>query len=317
MSSDKAAATPQPPSTLSSLPSFPTLFRLLAGLILVTQLPWPTHLPRIQPIRYPAAPGQDIVYGFRVSSSPEATKRWCFELGRLGDDGLRAGNSFMGMSGDNWLYLRTGEGKTTHVVLVSLFLANLITRDEAEAILGKGPGQTLSLGATIHRFPSFASLTAAYYAGSTVGTRKLFGPRASEGVALPTAVGGASAAGVALFSSRSTAFTGRHPPIGQKKSIESVMPEDDLSAAVAGGHERVDPFLRLLLLAREEEEEKTLDLRRVEVLPVKKCQELAAFGIPSSASTSLFFASTTNDEPVYLFDRTLQKLLKQRDAHAE
>ncbi|GAA5975706.1 hypothetical protein JCM11641_005843 [Rhodosporidiobolus odoratus] len=298
-------ASPSPSSPKSSHISWlPSIFRLTIGLVLVQRLHWPSFasLPRIQPCKCYAAPGQEIVYGFRVVSSPEASTRWAIELGRIPDDGLKGkvANSYMGLS-DNWLCLRVSDGEETHLVLASLFLANLVTRDEAESILSKGPAQNLTLASSLHRIPSLAALSAAYFAGSSMGTRKLLGQKASEGVILPAAVGSASAAGVALFSSRSTRFSGQLPAAGESKSLATLL---SLYAEQTVSVQGIDPFVGLLLADREEK--MACDLARVESLPVEACYELPAFHLSPSGSFSA--AGTSKPRGMERFDEMILKM---------
>ncbi|GAA6000081.1 hypothetical protein JCM10207_006042 [Rhodosporidiobolus poonsookiae] len=282
---DKLPPKPPPSSSLFSLSS---LVKILVGLVLIQYLHWPawSSLPRIQPVRYPARPGQDIVYGFRIASSPEKSGQWVVELGKISDDALKGqlAGSFAGLT-DNWLYLRVSNGEETHLVLASLFLANLITRQEAEAVLTKGPAQNVSIEAVIHRVPSFATLGAAYYAGSTYGTRRLLGPRASEGTVTPAAVGGASAAGVALFSSKSALFSG--PPVGERKAIENVPHADRIGALSTS--KQLPPLAVLLQLSQHEVE---CDLKAVEVLNSRACQDVPAYGAVVPVHSGFSTAST-------------------------
>jgi hypothetical protein len=93
-------------------------------------------------------------------------------------------------------------------------------------------------------------------------------------VVLPAAVGGASAAGVAVVSSRSTAWS--QPEETGMKRVEDVVPEEREFAAAAAG-ERGDgyaSFTRLLLLAREEEEKDrpVSDFLQVEAVPLEQCR---------------------------------------------
>ncbi|GAA6028383.1 hypothetical protein JCM8097_007005 [Rhodosporidiobolus ruineniae] len=301
MSTDKPTTAvsypfaPPPPAPSASWSSHLRLVvQLLLGFLVVQHLHWPSlaALPRIQPCRYPSAPGEPVVYGFRVVSSPSSSRKWAVEVGKIPDETLkgRVATSYVGLT-DNWLYLRVSDGDETHLVLASLFLANLITRDEAEAILLQGPARNLSLSSYIHRFPSFASLGAAYYAGSTIGTRKLLGSRASDGVIAPVLVGSASAGGVALLSSQSTAFSGGQtlPALGEKRSMKPLLESGEMQAAGVGGGgaEPCDYVVRLLLEAREEEGR---DLKDVEPLSFKACQELAVF---RSAGSSSFTGSSS------------------------
>ncbi|BGP16564.1 hypothetical protein JCM10213_000524 [Rhodosporidiobolus nylandii] len=293
----------------ASAPAVPSwllrLLHLLVPLILIQRLHWPSFqsLPRIQPCLYPAAPGEEVVYGFRVLSPPESSTRWAVEVGKIPDDGLkgRVAESYMGLT-DNWLYLRVSDGEETHLVLASLFLANLISRAEAEAILSKGPGQNLSLSSTLHRLPSFAALGAAYYGGAHVGARKLLGPRASEGVIAPALVGSASAAGVALFSSRSTAFSGQLPPPGETRNIATLMLSSDLVAMSEGE----DPFVVLMLA--DMEEQRACDLAKAEPLPAHACHELPAYTADLSSAFSAASASLLSASRLEQFEEAVMRI---------
>lgn len=50
-------------------------------------------LPRLQPIRYPAQEGQDVVFGLRLTIPNYAVKGdahgWLFEVGKISDDSLK------------------------------------------------------------------------------------------------------------------------------------------------------------------------------------------------------------------------------------
>lgn len=109
-----AQATAPPPK---SSPRYLALLQLVFALAAVTQLhvslPW--SIPRIQAIAYPAEPGQDLVYGLRVTlplarnkwaNDRTPPKEWSFELGKVPDDGLktRVESSYVGLS-DNWCTL--------------------------------------------------------------------------------------------------------------------------------------------------------------------------------------------------------------------
>ncbi|GAA5904064.1 hypothetical protein JCM6882_003815 [Rhodosporidiobolus microsporus] len=312
---DEKQPLPAPPSPATSW--LPTLLRLLIGLLIVQHLHWPSFasLPRIQPCRYPTEPGGDVVWGFRVVSSPEAATQWAIEVGKIGDDALkgRLAESYVGLS-DSWLYLRVTSGEETHLVLASLFLANLITREEAEAVLAKGPARSIDASTLIHRIPSFGTLGAAYYAGSTVGARKLLGPRLGEGVVGPVFVGGASAGGVAVLSSRSTRFSGQLPPAGQPKPISNLLAAKEFQAA-STGHARpaCDPLLVLALSAREEKEH--CDFGKVEILPVQAPQKLAIYGLlpPTPGFTT---SSASSQSHLERFNETVLRLQLEKEQGA-
>lgn len=86
-------------------------------------------LPRLEPIVYPSEPGQDIVYGWRLSipvhRRGQAATELLLELGKIPDDRLkgRVIDSYAGLA-DNWLYFRVGDTEQTHVLLASLFLVS-------------------------------------------------------------------------------------------------------------------------------------------------------------------------------------------------
>lgn len=119
-------------------------------------------------------------------------------------------------------------------------------------------------------------------------------------------MGGASAAGVALISSRSTAFSGKLPVgTGGTRSIEELVPEGDFAAASADGYQ---PFTRLLLLAREEEEKEKTDFGRVVPLPLEDCQSASCPSRFLSIALTASFLQTCLLSPPLL--PTLSALLR-------
>lgn len=64
---------------------------------LITRVMLP--IPRIQAIRYPTLPGEDVVYGLRLSVSPwplhspacnTFRKDWSAEIGKISDESLKS-----------------------------------------------------------------------------------------------------------------------------------------------------------------------------------------------------------------------------------
>ncbi|SCV71888.1 BQ2448_4582 [Microbotryum intermedium] len=205
-----------------------TYLKLVLALLLVYHLhlpsfTLPTSLPRIEAIAYPPQLGHDIVYGLRVvipTTSQGKPDQLLLEIGKIPDDQLkgRVLDSFVGLS-DSWFFFKIQSKEDTHYLLATLFMANLVTRQEANQILRKGPvsrssertNSTSLLPIAIHRIPSLMTLSAAYMAGAEVGTRVLFRTIRlnPDDKITPVVVGAGSVLGcVVLFSKSSSAEEG-------------------------------------------------------------------------------------------------------------
>ncbi|SCZ88725.1 BZ3500_MvSof-1268-A1-R1_Chr2-1g04595 [Microbotryum saponariae] len=231
---DATTAKSAPPPASEKHPTPPwisrpsTYLKLLLALFLVYHLHLPsftrpTSLPRIEAIAYPPQPGQDIVYGLRVIipiTSQGKPDQLLLEIGKIPDDQLkgRVLDSFVGLS-DSWFFFKIQSKEDTHYLLATLFMANLVTRQEANQILRKGPvshttgstNLTSLLPIAIHRIPSLMTLSAAYMAGAEVGTRVLFRTVRlnPDDKITPVVVGAGSVLGsMILFSKSSSAEEG-------------------------------------------------------------------------------------------------------------
>ncbi|ORY81790.1 hypothetical protein BCR35DRAFT_303943 [Leucosporidium creatinivorum] len=274
------------PSRWSSL----SLLALALLIVYHFHLDWTPTLPKIQAIAYPAGEGEDITYGLRISlgaggggrkEGEQQRSAWQFELGKIGDDGLRQRvlNQEVGVGlSDSFWYFKVVSGEDTHLLLASLWQANLITRREAEAVLGKGPikSPSTSLAPVIHRIPSLATLTAAYYTGAHVGTRVILGKVTIESRVAPVAVGAAAVGGAVLVFSRSSR--------GTTKKLE----EGSVDLASFGGG-AVGP-LRLPGGGK-------VDLSQVKILSQEECRACPCFGA-SAAGASFDAASAEVTSPL-------------------
>ncbi|KAM0751035.1 hypothetical protein T439DRAFT_325192, partial [Meredithblackwellia eburnea MCA 4105] len=173
-------------------------------------------LPRIQAIRYPADEGQEVVYGFRLSIPSYARKNdargWIAEVGKVPDDGLKSHlvGRFMGCA-DNFYYFRVDSPEQSHTFLATLFLADLITKEEAESVLAKAQNpHVATLRQTIHRLPSIATLGGAFWAGQSLTTEVLGSSSVLAGASTtmlttaPIAMGCLAVGGAMMLFSRSS-----------------------------------------------------------------------------------------------------------------
>lgn len=211
----------------------------------------------MQAISYPAGGGEDITYGLRLSlgsgggSKEECRRGWQLELGKIVDDRLRQRvlNQEVGVGvSDSWWYFKVVSGEESHLLLASLWQvsrlqplslhrrslltrtaqlqANLITRREAEAVLGKGPlppSSPLARAPSIHRLPSLATLTAAYYAGAQVGTRVILGKlNVGESRGAQVLVGAGAVGGAVVVGSRSSRGTVMKGNATEEVQLETV-----------------------------------------------------------------------------------------------
>ncbi|KAM0791196.1 hypothetical protein ACM66B_005678 [Microbotryomycetes sp. NB124-2] len=207
---DKVQPARDPSSTYSkSLSSF---VRLVFAVSIVLKLHWtgPIWVPRCQLVMYPTSEHGDVTYGLRVvistgNPSNISSSQWQLELGKVNDDSLRSRmqSSYVGLA-DNWFYFKIQSPEQSHLLLASLWKADMITRQDAEAVLGKGPAKATSAAPFIHRLPSLSTLAAAYYAGATVGTRVVLGRLTVDSKLAPVVVGAATVGGASVLFSRSS-----------------------------------------------------------------------------------------------------------------
>ncbi|KAK4053894.1 hypothetical protein OIO90_003731 [Microbotryomycetes sp. JL221] len=218
---DRKGSTRQPSQSSTSLVSI--VLKLVVAVLLVTKLHWhgPILAPRCQVVVYPAEQGQDVTYGVRVVfDDPDSATKWQFELGKVVDDGLRSriNSAYVGFA-DNWFYFKLDGPDQSHILLASLFKADMISRTDAEALLNKGVAKETSAAPFVHRLPSLSTLAAAYYAGATLGTRVILGRMTVDSKVMPIVVGGATVCGASVVFSRTS--LGTKPQGGMQNATAS------------------------------------------------------------------------------------------------
>ncbi|KAK4048340.1 hypothetical protein OIV83_004862 [Microbotryomycetes sp. JL201] len=184
-----------------------SLIRLVVAVSIVLRLHWtgPILVPRCQLVMYPTSEHGDVTYGLRVVLGSSGDQPWQLELGKIADDGLRSRmqSSYAGLA-DNWFYFKIESPEQSHLLLASLWKAEMITRQDAEAVLGKGPAKATSAAPFIHRLPSLSTLAAAYYAGATIGTRIILGRLTIDSRVAAVVVGAVTVGGASVLFSRSS-----------------------------------------------------------------------------------------------------------------